>query len=171
MAGAPFSRISRAYPARVEVRGRDLSRDLMGRWRASRGRREGGARDPRCRREGAGLRASGSPAARPARRANSRARAGPARPSGRGAAAAARPAHGRRRRGGDRVPARTGMMLEPEVEGRPWAEQLAVDDASYRSQLAYLFERSRPSIARSLHLGARGFVHAELIEPETGLPV
>ncbi len=34
------------------------------------------------------------------------------------------------------------MMLEPEVEGRPWAEQLAVDDASYRSQLAYLFERS-----------------------------
>jgi len=34
------------------------------------------------------------------------------------------------------------MMLEPEVETRPWAEQLAVDDASYRSQLAYLFERS-----------------------------
>jgi phenylacetate-CoA ligase len=33
-------------------------------------------------------------------------------------------------------------MLEPEVEGRPWAEQLALDDASYRTQLAYLFERS-----------------------------
>jgi phenylacetate-CoA ligase len=32
-------------------------------------------------------------------------------------------------------------MLEPEVEGRPWAEQLALDDASYRSQLAYLLER------------------------------
>jgi phenylacetate-CoA ligase len=33
-------------------------------------------------------------------------------------------------------------MLEPEVESRPWAEQLAADDASYRTQLAYLFERS-----------------------------
>jgi phenylacetate-CoA ligase len=34
-------------------------------------------------------------------------------------------------------------MLAPEVETRPWAEQLAADDASYRTQLAYLFERSR----------------------------
>ena len=34
------------------------------------------------------------------------------------------------------------MMLAPEVETRPWAEQLAVDDACYRTQLAYLFERS-----------------------------
>jgi phenylacetate-CoA ligase len=33
-------------------------------------------------------------------------------------------------------------MLEPGVETRPWAEQLAVDDASYRTQVAYLFERS-----------------------------
>jgi phenylacetate-CoA ligase len=33
-------------------------------------------------------------------------------------------------------------MLEPEVETRPWAEQLALDDASYREQLAYLVERS-----------------------------
>ena len=30
----------------------------------------------------------------------------------------------------------------PEVEARPWAEQLAVDDAHYRTQLAYLFDRS-----------------------------
>jgi phenylacetate-CoA ligase len=29
-----------------------------------------------------------------------------------------------------------------EVERRPWAEQLADDDASYQAQLAYLFERS-----------------------------
>jgi len=29
-----------------------------------------------------------------------------------------------------------------EVETLPWAEQLAIDDASYRAQLAYLFERS-----------------------------
>jgi phenylacetate-CoA ligase len=33
-------------------------------------------------------------------------------------------------------------MLEPEVEARPWAEQLALDDVSYRAQLAYLLERS-----------------------------
>ncbi len=33
-------------------------------------------------------------------------------------------------------------MLAPEVETRPWEEQLAVDDASYYTQLAYLFERS-----------------------------
>ena len=33
-------------------------------------------------------------------------------------------------------------MLSPEVETRPWAEQLEADDASYRAQLDYLFERS-----------------------------
>ena len=33
-------------------------------------------------------------------------------------------------------------MLEREVETRPWDEQVALDDASYRTQLAYLFERS-----------------------------
>jgi phenylacetate-CoA ligase len=33
-------------------------------------------------------------------------------------------------------------MLDPEVETRPWAEQLALDDDAYRSQLAYLLERS-----------------------------
>jgi phenylacetate-CoA ligase len=33
-------------------------------------------------------------------------------------------------------------MFEPEVETRPWAEQHAIDDASYRRQLEYLFERS-----------------------------
>ena len=34
------------------------------------------------------------------------------------------------------------VMLEPEVEALPWEEQLALDDASYRAQLAYLRERS-----------------------------
>ncbi len=34
------------------------------------------------------------------------------------------------------------MILAPQIESRPWAEQLAVDDACYRTQLAYLFERS-----------------------------
>jgi phenylacetate-CoA ligase len=33
-------------------------------------------------------------------------------------------------------------MLAPEVEARAWPEQLAVDDESYRAQLAYLFARS-----------------------------
>ncbi len=33
-------------------------------------------------------------------------------------------------------------MLAPEVEARPWAQQLAVDDALYRAQLAYLFAHS-----------------------------
>jgi phenylacetate-CoA ligase len=33
-------------------------------------------------------------------------------------------------------------MLEPEVESRPWEEQLALDDEAYRVQLAYLLERS-----------------------------
>src|ERR671919_39250 len=33
-------------------------------------------------------------------------------------------------------------MAAPEVESLAWEEQLAVDDESYRTQLAYLFERS-----------------------------
>ena len=33
-------------------------------------------------------------------------------------------------------------MLAPEVEGRPWPEQVALDDEAYRAQLAYLFDRS-----------------------------
>ena len=33
-------------------------------------------------------------------------------------------------------------MLDPEVEARPAAEQLALDDDAYRAQLGYLLERS-----------------------------
>jgi phenylacetate-CoA ligase len=33
-------------------------------------------------------------------------------------------------------------MLEPEVETRPWDEQLALDDSAFREQLAYLRQRS-----------------------------
>jgi phenylacetate-CoA ligase len=33
-------------------------------------------------------------------------------------------------------------MLEPEVEARPWDEQLALDDDAYRAQLAYHRDRS-----------------------------
>ncbi|HEU0246375.1 MAG TPA: hypothetical protein VFR38_04745 [Gaiellaceae bacterium] len=49
-------------------------------------------------------------------------------------------------------------MLAPEVETRPWEEQLALDDASYRAQLAYLFERS--AFYRE-KLTAAGFPSAE----------
>ncbi|HEX2428230.1 MAG TPA: hypothetical protein VHI53_09880 [Gaiellaceae bacterium] len=49
-------------------------------------------------------------------------------------------------------------MLEPEVEARPWDEQLAIDAASYREQLAYLFERS--AFYRE-KLTAAGFASAE----------
>jgi phenylacetate-CoA ligase len=45
-------------------------------------------------------------------------------------------------------------MLAPEVETRPWDEQLELDDASYRTQLVYLFERS--DFYRE-KLGAAGF--------------
>jgi phenylacetate-CoA ligase len=34
------------------------------------------------------------------------------------------------------------MILDPEVETRPWEEQLALDDVRYREQIAYLRERS-----------------------------
>jgi len=33
-------------------------------------------------------------------------------------------------------------VLEPDEETRPWEEQLRLDDAAYRTQLAYLLERS-----------------------------
>jgi len=49
-------------------------------------------------------------------------------------------------------------MLEPEVEALPWPEQLALDDASYRAQLAYLFERS--AFYRT-KLTAAGFASSE----------
>ena len=34
------------------------------------------------------------------------------------------------------------MIFQPEVETRSWDEQLALDDASYREQVAYVLERS-----------------------------
>ena len=49
-------------------------------------------------------------------------------------------------------------MLEPEVETRPWAEQLALDDASYRMQLAYLLDRS---VFYREKLGAAGITTAK----------
>jgi phenylacetate-CoA ligase len=34
------------------------------------------------------------------------------------------------------------VTIDPAIEARPWAEQLAIDDVSYHRQLAYLYERS-----------------------------
>jgi phenylacetate-CoA ligase len=34
------------------------------------------------------------------------------------------------------------VILEPEIETLPWADQQAIDEAAYLAQLAYLFERS-----------------------------
>ena len=48
-------------------------------------------------------------------------------------------------------------MLTPEVESRPWTEQLAIDDRHYRAQIVYLFERS--AFYRS-KLAAAGFADA-----------
>jgi phenylacetate-CoA ligase len=50
-------------------------------------------------------------------------------------------------------------MLDPDVETRPWDEQLAIDDASYRDQLAYLYDRS--AFYRE-KLSAAGFASAGL---------
>jgi phenylacetate-CoA ligase len=49
-------------------------------------------------------------------------------------------------------------MLEPDVEARPWDEQLALDDAAYRAQLEYLFDSSRFYRDK---LTAAGFADAE----------
>ena len=34
------------------------------------------------------------------------------------------------------------MILEPNVETLPWAEQIRLDDVAYRKQLKYLFTHS-----------------------------
>jgi phenylacetate-CoA ligase len=62
-------------------------------------------------------------------------------------------------------------MLAPEVETLPWEEQLALDDVSYRTQLAYLFERS--ALYRE-KLSAAGFASARAaggLEEITRLPL
>src|SRR5215211_3053061 len=64
----------------------------------------------------------------------------PARAPRGGARAAAR--QRARGRGRGRSALRARVMLEPAVESRPWDEQLAHDDASFREQLAYVLERS-----------------------------
>ena len=57
-------------------------------------------------------------------------------------------------------------MLEPEVETRSWDEQAALDDASYRTQLGYLLERS--AFYRE-KLGAAGFSTRESLGGLAGI--
>ncbi len=52
------------------------------------------------------------------------------------------------------------MILAPEVETRPWVEQLELDDLSYRAQLTYVFERSA---FYSRKLEAAGFSSPESV--------
>jgi phenylacetate-CoA ligase len=52
------------------------------------------------------------------------------------------------------------MLLDPEVETRPWAEQRALDDAAYRRQLGYLLANS--NFYRD-KLTAAGFSTAEKV--------
>ena len=48
-------------------------------------------------------------------------------------------------------------MLDPEIESRPWSEQIEADDPHYRAQLEYLFKRSPFYRAK---LTAAGFPNA-----------
>jgi phenylacetate-CoA ligase len=49
-------------------------------------------------------------------------------------------------------------MFDPEVETRPWEEQLSIDAVSYLTQIAYLFERS---VFYREKLGAAGLSNAD----------
>src|SRR5687768_11836144 len=52
------------------------------------------------------------------------------------------------------------MILDPEIETRPWADQRSADEPLYRSQIAYLLKNSR--FYREKFLAA-GFVTAEAV--------
>ncbi len=62
-------------------------------------------------------------------------------------------------------------MFEPEVEARPWAEQLALDDVSYREQLAYIFGRSAFYREKLAQAGLRSAEEAGGLEEIARLPL
>jgi phenylacetate-CoA ligase len=62
-------------------------------------------------------------------------------------------------------------MLDPEVESRPWDEQLALDDESFRAQLAYLLERSRFYREKLSAVGIRGAEDAAGLDDMARLPL
>ena len=60
-------------------------------------------------------------------------------------------------------------MLDPDVEARPWDEQLALDDEAFRAQLAYLRERSpfyRERLAGVDDVGLDGIAALPLTEKD-----
>jgi phenylacetate-CoA ligase len=63
------------------------------------------------------------------------------------------------------------MILDPDVETRPWEAQLAVDDASYRAQLAYLLERSAFYREKLAAAGIAEAVDAGGLEDIASLPL
>lgn len=63
------------------------------------------------------------------------------------------------------------MILAPDVETRPWAEQLAADDAPYREQLAYVLERSPFYRAKLAAAGVTSPAHAGGLADIAGLPL
>jgi phenylacetate-CoA ligase len=62
-------------------------------------------------------------------------------------------------------------MLAPEVETRPWAEQLAEDEVSYLQQLAHLFERSAFYREKLTADGVNSAVEAGLLVDIATLPL
>jgi phenylacetate-CoA ligase len=63
------------------------------------------------------------------------------------------------------------VILAPEIETHPWAEQLALDDVRYRAQLAYLFERSAFYRARLAGAGCSSAVAAGGLAEISQLPL
>jgi phenylacetate-CoA ligase len=62
------------------------------------------------------------------------------------------------------------MILDPEVETRPWSEQQAIDDAAYRRQIAYLFERSQFYRQKLSAAGFRNVAAVSGLEAIAALP-
>jgi phenylacetate-CoA ligase len=62
-------------------------------------------------------------------------------------------------------------MLRPEVETRPWPDQLALDDESYRLQLDYLFERSAFYRGKLKAAGIASAAEAGGLDEIAGLPL
>jgi phenylacetate-CoA ligase len=63
------------------------------------------------------------------------------------------------------------VILEPEVETRPWEEQVTLDDEAYRRQLVYLLDRSRFYRAKLADAGIEAAADAGGLEAIAGLPL
>jgi phenylacetate-CoA ligase len=61
-------------------------------------------------------------------------------------------------------------MLDPEVEARPWPDQLSLDDQSYRHQLGFLFEHSAFYRGKLMAAGIASAAEAGGLGDIAGLP-